>query len=360
MDPISSQPSVPVNQIATAQSQESQKETVTNNKGSKFSFLPYFIFLIIIAVGIGTLYIYQKPLLLGKVKKTPAPQISTTHSPTPSSDPTLNWKIYEGETIYSTDGTTMFSIKYPAEWKLEKNVLYPFGEEADSTLEPRILLGTGGRGWPETTIETHKYPAGEAKYSWINENEFVSAFASFTHPETKGAYIIEVQNLPSKYNETYKIIFDHMLSTFKYGGQIDTTLNWKEYKVKKLGLIFRAPPNLDVQINEGDTSNATTLYIQDYPFNAPPPDPYYQLYGIYNDGIITDLSIATWKKELTNPKEVIIGGKKTIEGQVKGERNRYVSHIILEYGYLSFFTAQVSAENKLQTDKILLTFEFEK
>jgi predicted Zn-dependent protease len=74
----------------------------------------------------------------------------------------------------------------------------------------------------------------------------------------------------------------------------------------------------------------------------------------------TDESLEAMKQEL-NPdsvKDVTVGGLAAIDGQVQGERNRFVTHIITKKGRLSLFTAEPTAENKLLTEKILSTFVF--
>lgn len=146
---------------------------------------------------------------------------------------TANWKIYRGETAYTTDGSTLFQISYPPEWAIEKNILYPLGRSEDKGLETVIILGAGGHGWAGE-IKTKEFPAGIAKYSWVNSGQQIFAFSSFE--KDKYAYIIEVKNLPLIYEEEYKILFDQILSTFEFSDQIDSTSDWKIFSADEFSL----------------------------------------------------------------------------------------------------------------------------
>jgi len=71
-----------------------------------------------------------------------------------------------------------------------------------------------------------------------------------------------------------------------------------------------------------------------------------------------DVEIFKDDLEPSTPKEVIISGYPALEGQVKGQRNRFVTYIFTEKGRFSLFTAEPTPENKAITDQILETFEF--
>lgn len=122
---------------------------------------------------------------------------------------TSNWKTYKGETLYTTDGSTIFTIKYPAKWVLEGSKLYPLGKSSKAV----FTLGAGGHGTSAIPIKK-SFKAGEASYYWdvaLDGNVF--AFATFSK-ENKD-YIFEVNGLPGKYSDEYEKVFNQMLNTFE-------------------------------------------------------------------------------------------------------------------------------------------------
>lgn len=163
---------------------------------------PILIILLIAAATFGYL-IYSGKINLNQTTT----QVS---QPSPTPDETANWKTYTGETLYTTDGSSLFTIKYPAEWLLEGNILYPFGKK---DLAYKIVLGAGGHGGPGPQ-ETKTFPGGSAKYYW-NKNEFAAGgYASFA-ADNKNVYIFEV-TVPKDKEVEYQKIFDQMLATFKF------------------------------------------------------------------------------------------------------------------------------------------------
>ena len=72
------------------------------------------------------------------------------------------------------------------------------------------------------------------------------------------------------------------------------TADWKEYKSTELKLTFKVPLNMNVNIEDN------TITIQDYPFNAPPPDPYYKAVFNVSNGSITDTKVDKKDKVLTD------------------------------------------------------------
>ena len=120
---------------------------------------------------------------------------------------TTNWKTYIGETSYTFDGSSKFSIKYPPTWQSEKGsnsccaTLYPEGKGTDLGLTPRIILGAGGHGMPKPT-EEKLFPAGKATY-WRIENMdgTLALVASFSKGDI--SYIFEGQSLLPKHEELF-------------------------------------------------------------------------------------------------------------------------------------------------------------
>lgn len=159
------------------------------------------LIVLLIATAIGGYLIYS-----GKIN---LPQKQTTQTETLTGE-TANWKTYRGESVYTNDGSSMFTIRYPSDWLLEGNILYPFGKK---DLAYKIVLGAGGHGGPGPQ-ETKTFPGGSAKYYW-NKNEFAAGgYASFA-ADNKNVYIFEV-TVPKDKEVEYQKIFDQMLATFKF------------------------------------------------------------------------------------------------------------------------------------------------
>lgn len=184
---------------------------VTNampNRGSNNLLWVLLSLLLLTVVGAGGYYLWTQK---GRALEVSSPTPSVVSSQTP--DPTANWKTYRGETIYSQDDSTLFEIKYPSHWLLKERMLYPFGEPSDKSLATVVVLGAGGHGWAGE-IEKKTFPAGEARYSWVKVDNSIAAFASFD--KNNHVYIIEIQNLPLNKEAEFKLLFDQMISTFKF------------------------------------------------------------------------------------------------------------------------------------------------
>lgn len=140
------------------------------------------------------------------------------------------------------------------------------------------------------------------------------------------------------------------------------TETWNVHTYADMGISFKAPPEMEVsseaQKNDAGVPYSYTLYVQK---GQGGQSDYYQLYGLYQLGSqFMEGSLESMKQEL-NPnsvKDVTIGGLAGIDGQIQGERNRFVTHIITKKGRLSLFTAEPTIANKQLTDRILSTFVF--
>ena len=144
--------------------------------------------------------------------------------------------------------------------------------------------------------------------------------------------------------------------------QVNSTSDWKTYTFQPIQLSLKVPSEFIVHTEEPNPGNDFTAYIQNYPFNAPiPSENAYQLYIIWQKTpTITQSGFQQLKDDLdTNSiEDTTIAGYPTIKGQVKGERNRFVTYILKGNTKISLFTSEPIQANKERTDKILSTFEF--
>lgn len=142
----------------------------------------------------------------------------------------------------------------------------------------------------------------------------------------------------------------------------NTNTDWKTHVIDDANLTFLAPPEMKVssethKYSETGVTYSLTMYVEK---DLGRPN-YYQLYGIYQWGNnYSQDSLNGYKEELQpeSIKDVIISGFPAVEGQIKGQRNRFVTHILTNKGIFSLFTAEPTQENKEITDKILASFKF--
>jgi len=176
-----------------------------------------------------------------------------------------------------------------------------------------------------------------------------------------GRYLFIFTNQLSADNQK---IFDQILSTFKFldQSQADETADWKTYIFEPIRLSLKVPAKFTVHTEEPNPGNDFTGYIQNYLFNAPvPSENAYQLYVIWQKTpSITQSEFQQLRNDLnTNSVEdTVIAGFPAIKGQVKGERNRFVTFILKGNTKISLFTSEPTHVNKERTDQILSTFRF--
>lgn len=146
------------------------------------------------------------------------------------------------------------------------------------------------------------------------------------------------------------------------------TSDWSPHTVEDITATFKAPPDMKVtsetQKNE-DTGEpyGLTLYIEKNSGQAN----YYQLYGVYEfasaypQRVHSKDLLDTFKFDLIPEtiKETTIAGYPAIEGQLLGERNRYVTYLLTDDGMLTFFTAEPTPQNRQITQTILSTLSFQ-
>lgn len=191
-------------------------------KAFSWVLIPVFLALILLGIVVGKNWdeilkiVSQKTEVNVLQNLTPSPTISSaptiTLAPivevTPTTAPA--WKTYTGETIYTTDGSSKFSIEYPPDWVLSGNKLNPSGSFEGKT-PPILILGAGGHGLDFDSVSEEKtYPAG--KFTIITGSTG-SIIASM--PKNNISYIFEFQNVPAGAVAQYKETLDKMLGTLK-------------------------------------------------------------------------------------------------------------------------------------------------
>lgn len=138
---------------------------------------------------------------------------------------------------------------------------------------------------------------------------------------------------------------------------------WKSYTVNDLGLTFSAPSDLTVtyetQRNDKGEPDVTTLYVQNGSAN---PKTYYQLYGLYQWNMPnSENTLAKLSGDLQpGATQTTISSYPAISGQIKGQRNRFVTYILLKDGKFGLFTAEPTEANRLLSEQIMKTFHFSK
>jgi len=143
--------------------------------------------------------------------------------------------------------------------------------------------------------------------------------------------------------------------------KVDEMANWKTHIYKEIGLTFKAPSDLYIK-GELANNNSFILFVQNWSFDEPyPGEKAYQLYGIYQwEPSFTEKDLEKEREnlDLSSIKYTTIDEYKAIQGQIRGERNRYFTAFIKDSGRFSFFTGNPTKENEQKTNQILSTFKF--
>jgi len=233
---------------------ESQPQTLTQVRSSKRWVIPGLIILVILSLSLTGYFAYQN----FQIKKeqpnlaqiTPTP---TTETPSPTTDPTINWKTYNND-LYK------FSFKYPSRWseipptgeaypegyiliggKTKEDLLHlsviPYVGSADNLTtkyqqNPSLFSSTN---WGELGKEKEQKTIGNWDIVWF-END-VTALASgkeitfkvtnilFTNG--KLGFLIHTQ-------DNNKTELNQILSTFKFLGQTNTPIPTTVTNAKKI------------------------------------------------------------------------------------------------------------------------------
>jgi len=351
--------------------------------------------------------LYQS--LIGYIRYSSRSQVSQVDTPTPTPLPaetpaewdTVSWKTY-------TSGMS-FAFLYPPTW---------FVTETGSTQFPNLRIQNydpataPGRGY-DSTQDKGKYllsvgrlpvgdgavydldqliarlpkegdqayylgdPAGQIRIL-KNERGIVNGFPKLIREVSYSKFTDVIENdiyLLNKKGDAIiihmgldaingKKIPDQILSTFKFVEQNETA-NWKEYSFPNVGLTFKAPANLSVELTETKNSNTGasvgySLYIQN---NSTDIKKFYQLYGTYQNPPNTNYSekdLEVHKQDLipNSITSIIIDGHIGTRGQISGQRNRFVTHLLINNGFLSLFTAEPTMDNEKLSNQIIDTFKF--
>jgi len=138
------------------------------------------------------------------------------------------------------------------------------------------------------------------------------------------------------------------------------TTNWKDYNFSPLKLSLKVPQEFTVDMNEPNVGKDFTARIQNKTFNSGVLKDSYQLYVQWQDMPITEAELKNLKLDLdqSSVSESTIDGYKTINGQIKGDRNRFVTYIVWNGTKISLYTAEATQINKEITNQILSTFKF--
>lgn len=131
----------------------------------------------------------------------------------------------------------------------------------------------------------------------------------------------------------------------------------EEHTFDEIGLSFQIPP--EYQVSKTYDDNAFTMTVQ----KGNPPGEYYQLYMITQFDIpeeVTTEDLESTKKdlELDSIEDTTVAGYPAVSGQIKGERNRYVTYFVKDGQLYTVATAEPTEENLQTTEQILNTFEF--
>lgn len=191
------------------------------NKG----FAPIIAIVLLALVGLIGYLGYQNFQLRNAPSPTPSPTPRASTTP----DPTANWKMYENNTY-------KYSLKYPSSWKIDTTSPQTTFLEIGSVNLPgtyaKVSISTTGendksvedlaKSWRSGTLETTQVDDETAAEILQNPNPE-------GEPLVQGSYTLSVfVKNKSKINlliqletanlNTYRAIFDQILSTFQFTG----------------------------------------------------------------------------------------------------------------------------------------------
>lgn len=216
-------------------------------KYAKFRWLTLLLLLILILISI-SIFI-NKTSNISQTTQLPAPtQPLPTYLPTPTADPTANWKTY-------TNSKYRFTIKFPP------NMQDTHGDSYDLRLENgEILITFGIFGVPkEKAIKelavngfcfAKKEDVSETKINGIatyrtekvfNDNNIcLDALINLNTEDMDSYDVLDIQAKATNQNGVR--LFNQILSTFKFLDQTADTSSWKTYTSQDSLFSFKYPP----------------------------------------------------------------------------------------------------------------------
>lgn len=329
------------------------------------------VFLLLAALGAAGYFYFQNQQLKKEVVTQPTSTPLPAEVSTKEGDPTADWAEYVN---------TKFGIKlkYPQDWFSQscsdQNLILDPTVEPICETEPYnaiiIVVNDDIRsvdkiveGW----LPQFKYTRKDSSQEVIGNFKYaVEKVQPAPGPDNMVVIYIPLANgkLIFYINDTqYEKIADQILSTFEFkDNQEKPTADWETYTFNSIGLTFSAPRKLVVKgDDQPNPDTGFVLYVQNYPYNSPIPNNYYQLYIIYQwVPPHTESELEELKNDLVSSSitETTVAGYPAIQGQIVGERNRFVTHFIKDSGLFSAYTVEPTKENGVLTNQILSTFQF--
>ena len=242
-------------------------------------FAHLFLLVVIVIVGIGGIlyYSWQK----GLIRITPSQEVS----PTPTPDPTTDWKTYK-------NAKYGYTIKYPPDYRIEiKNqdlvILYP-PQHPQSKFGYITIYRLREKKYLENTEEyfdkllnfypkpTYRIVDESKKRFKLNGLEVFSFRFEYLEREIKSVKLLKEnlgfsidflgghlnENKGLSTNEYYNIeTFDQILSTFKFIDSTPSVENWKEKVSTCINSESFLYPNLP-ELQESGNTNLVELNIE--------------------------------------------------------------------------------------------------
>lgn len=206
----------------------------------RINFFKILIVLIGILISLG---LFLNAYLMFSKKETATKTSDISVIPTPTPEPTADWKTYENI-------KAGISFKYPGDWEIsfgESNHMGIILKKIDQ-LQEKVDLPGDIKQFPEYSIVINLPPNESMKIPETNEKVIVGGiqgtkFSQGAAPSSGPSTLVTVEKDNSTYLFSYNAmahqethtkylnIFDQILSTFKFtdsSSSIDTT-NWKTY-----------------------------------------------------------------------------------------------------------------------------------
>ncbi|MEK7499008.1 MAG: hypothetical protein AAB649_00185 [Patescibacteria group bacterium] len=204
------------------------------------SYVPKLLVVAVLflTLGLGAGFILNK--YVSAPKPTPAPVVTTSPSPTP--DPTANWNIY-------VDPYRQYSFKYPKTYSLDETAR-PYLNRNITWSYENISFSDCRGDCPfikssEKTSLGGKAATKISGYIGSVGGNIPQSFVAYEIPSGNKYFIFEIEALPfmltgeeyAKYNQADiqqiksedLLVFDQILSTFKFLGQTSDISAWKTY-----------------------------------------------------------------------------------------------------------------------------------